>query len=148
MHRGRGPYIEIGRQDSVVAPRACSSWPYVLGLALLCAFVGGCASASRWSAGPVPAQDAAHVLLASPDPSGLIHEITPAEISSIPIRKRLRPCCAFGSELRARLGPFPVPFYKIPNVIGPSEIGPHTYDSGVMLLRMAQQQAVHKRRIE
>ena len=102
----------------------------------------GCAPSSQWRTESVPGEGAADILLESADPSGMIHEITPEEIPFIPLRKRLRPCCAFGSELRARVGPIPVPFYTIPNVIGLDDLGRHTYDSGVLLLRMAEEAEV------
>jgi hypothetical protein len=65
----------------------------------------------------------------------MLDDIHPDEIPTVPIRERLRPCCAFGSDLGASLGPVPVPFYRIPNVLGPDDIGPHSYDSGLLLVR-------------
>lgn len=35
----------------------------------------------------------------------------------------LRPCCAFGYDLQAKLGPVPVPFYTIGNVLTAGDLG-------------------------
>ncbi|EMD0832212.1 DUF4056 domain-containing protein [Morganella morganii] len=40
----------------------------------------------------------------------------------------LRPCCAFGYDLRAKLGPVPVPFYTIGNVLTAADLGEHVYN--------------------
>ena len=67
----------------------------------------------------------------------MMRELFPEEVPNIPIRQRLRPCCAFGSELGAKLGPIPVPFFRISNVLDLHDIGPHTYDSGFLLARVS-----------
>lgn len=40
----------------------------------------------------------------------------------------LRPCCAFGYDLRVKLGPVPVPFYSIGNVLIAADLGEHVYN--------------------
>jgi hypothetical protein len=65
-----------------------------------------------------------------------------AEIPEVPIRARLRPCCAFGADLSAKVGRVPVPGYRIGNILGPEDVGPHTYDSGILRLRRSEQEAV------
>lgn len=40
----------------------------------------------------------------------------------------LRPCCAFGYDLQAKLGPVPVPFYTIGNVLTAGDLGEHVYN--------------------
>lgn len=40
----------------------------------------------------------------------------------------LRPCCAFGYDLRAKLGSVPVPFYIIGNVLTVGDLGEHVYN--------------------
>ena len=54
-----------------------------------------------------------------------------SEIPKVPVRKNLRPCCAFGAQLRVRLGPLPIPGYAIGNIVDREHIGLHVYDSGV-----------------
>jgi len=39
---------------------------------------------------------------------------------------------AFGAQLRAKLGPVPIPGFSIGNVLGPGDLGGHVYDSGVV----------------
>jgi hypothetical protein len=64
----------------------------------------------------------------------LLSSLSSEEIPEVPVRKRLRPCCAFGSELRARLGPIPIPGFSVLNVRDAEDLGPHTYDSGLLQL--------------
>ncbi len=45
---------------------------------------------------------------------------------------RLRPCCAFGGEMKVELLGVPVPGYRHRPVRGPSDIGPHEYDPGLL----------------
>ena len=59
--------------------------------------------------------------------------LEPEQIKLIAEPEHLRPCCAFGSELRVSLGPIPVPGYEIYNTIGPEDVGDHEYDGGVPL---------------
>lgn len=40
----------------------------------------------------------------------------------------LRPCCAFGYDLQAKLGPVLVPFYTISNVLTAADLGEHVYN--------------------
>jgi hypothetical protein len=58
------------------------------------------------------------------------------------MRARLRPCCAFGADLGAKVGPIPVPLYRIGNVLSPEDVGPHTYDSGMLRIRRSELEAI------
>ncbi|WP_240494269.1 DUF4056 domain-containing protein [Pantoea sp. 1.19] len=54
----------------------------------------------------------------------------PAAIAPPPVLRQpdgLRPCCAFGYRLRARVGPLPVPLFAIGNVYDPWSLGRHHY---------------------
>ncbi|MGR5321565.1 DUF4056 domain-containing protein [Vibrio sp. DNB22_19_1] len=42
----------------------------------------------------------------------------------------VRPCCAFGVDLKAQLGSVPVPFFSLENVLSSSEVGTHHYNDG------------------
>jgi hypothetical protein len=42
----------------------------------------------------------------------------------------IRPCCLFGMDLEVKVGALPVPGYKIGNIKGRQELGPHGYDKG------------------
>ena len=52
------------------------------------------------------------------------------EIAKVPIRKNMRPCCAFGAQIHVRVGPVPVPFYFLGNLVDRRHIRHHVYDSG------------------
>jgi hypothetical protein len=51
-----------------------------------------------------------------------------AESNTVPVG--IRPCCAFGTGLKAELGPVPVPFYSIKNVLELQDIDAHTFNDG------------------
>lgn len=57
-------------------------------------------------------------------------QFDPATVPDIRAPHKLRPCCAFGQDLHAKVGPVPVPFYENANVLSPREVGPHGYDKG------------------
>lgn len=42
----------------------------------------------------------------------------------------VRPCCAFGKDLKAQVGNVPVPFFSVGNVLAADEIGNHIYNDG------------------
>lgn len=42
----------------------------------------------------------------------------------------LRPCCAFGKDLKAEVGGIPVPFFSIGNILGIDDLGSHVYNDG------------------
>jgi len=93
--------------------------------------MAGCAKPPRWAGREKPTAADAAVLLesrAGENARALLQD----EVPKIPIRKRLRPCCAFGNDLKVRVGAVPIPGFRIGNIIGPDEVGPHTYDSGAM----------------
>jgi len=93
------------------------------------ATLAGCASEPRWRATRNPDAIDAAAALAS-DVGSLRRELRADEVPVIPVRERLRPCCAFGSRLRVRVGALKIPGYNIANIRGPREIGHHNYDAG------------------
>jgi len=99
-------------------------------------FATGCFFPDRWQVEPQPRPvDAAYLL--QEDPVGLVGEVIPEEIVAVPIRERLRPCCAFGSDLGTSLLGIPIPFYRVPNLLDPGDLGPHTYDAGAVRVDFA-----------
>ncbi|MGL4640995.1 MAG: DUF4056 domain-containing protein, partial [Shewanella sp.] len=42
----------------------------------------------------------------------------------------VRPCCAFGYDLKAQLGGIAVPFFSVGNVLGVESLGHHRYNQG------------------
>jgi hypothetical protein len=55
---------------------------------------------------------------------------TPDTIPNIKPPAALRTCCLFGMDLKAKLGEAPIPGYKIGNIRGIDDLGPHGYDKG------------------
>ena len=92
----------------------------------------GCSVAARWLAPETPSRPDAGILLSEESTAALAHRLRPTGIPEIPLRKHLRPCCAFGYELRARLAFLPILGYRLENLKTIDEIGPHHYDSGVV----------------
>ena len=89
--------------------------------------LAGCAHAPTWMVQrDVTVEDVARVL---DEPSATERPLTPSDIPAIPVRVGLRPCCAFGVKLGASIGPIPVPFFSLSNIIGLDQVGPHTYDA-------------------
>jgi hypothetical protein len=112
------------------------------GIGLLVALpVAACFVPTRWEVAPQPQPVDAALLLAE-DPGDLVADLRPEEISELPLRRRLRTCCLFGSELRAELLGLPIPFYRIPNVLDPDELGPHSYDAGAVRVDFADRQPI------
>jgi uncharacterized protein DUF4056 len=87
----------------------------------------GCVHAPGWMVQrAVTAEDVARVL---DEPAATERPLTPSDIPAIPMRKGLRPCCAFGAKLGASVGPVPVPLFSLSNIVGLDQVGPHTYDA-------------------
>ncbi len=89
----------------------------------------GCTTTPRWQTAHRPDALDAAALLAT-DSLGLRRDQRADEVPVIPVRERLRPCCAFGSNLRVRVGPVPIPAVSIGNIRSPDDIGRHNYDVG------------------
>jgi len=101
-------------------------------LAVLLVLGTACAKPPRWTSSDKPEPEYAAILLEGDSLAYLAREPLPSEVPMVPIRKRLRPCCAFGTDLRVRVGAVPVPGFSIGNIMGIDEVGPHTYDSGAL----------------
>jgi hypothetical protein len=110
------------------------SWSAVRSVALALVATGCGATAPLWWVDPHPSRQEVEILLETDRASLLSSEtFLLHQIPDVPVRQHLRPCCAFGSELRASIaGLIPVPGYRIPNILGPGDPGPHSYDSGVL----------------
>ena len=66
------------------------------------------------------------------------HARDPLEILLDPdfsVPSHLRPCCAFGRDLRVSMAALPVPMVQVQNVLAPDEIGEHAYDGGLVSLQ-------------
>src|SRR6185369_14098810 len=47
--------------------------------------------------------------------------------------QNVRPCCAFGTDLKVKIGSMVLPGYEIENVVAADDIGQHNYDQGPLL---------------
>ncbi|WP_194436695.1 DUF4056 domain-containing protein [Vibrio fluminensis] len=53
-----------------------------------------------------------------------------AQAQSLKAPVGVRPCCAFGMDLKAQLGRVPVPFFSLENILAADEVGIHKYNDG------------------
>ena len=44
----------------------------------------------------------------------------------------LRPCCAFGMDIKSSIVNVSIPFYRVSNILALEDIGPHVYDAGFL----------------
>ena len=111
-----------------------------VGLALLFALqTAGCGTRLRWHLVREPS-DAVVVAALNEEGTQDLSADDPFDprIPRIPPPESLRPCCAFGADLRTQVGVLPIPLLAIGNVIGPADIGPHKYDGGLLALNPGQ----------
>jgi hypothetical protein len=89
----------------------------------------------RWGAGEnVRARDV-DVAAALGDTSGANNAgLAATDVPAIAYPQALRPCCAFGMDLKVAVGQVPVPGVEIANLLAPEDIGPHRYDNGYLSL--------------
>ena len=91
------------------------------------ATLAGCVHAPKWVAQRKVTTIMVEQALDEPLPTDIY--VKSAEVPEIPVRTNLRPCCAFGTELRASLGPVPIPFFSLENIVSVDQLGPHKYDA-------------------
>ena len=102
-------------------------------LAALLLLDTACVGKPRWVAEWSPTELAvAAALDDSSDNDVYLTGIVTSKIPDIPVRTSLRPCCAFGSDIRAEVAGIPVPGFKLENIISAQDVGRHQYDSGVL----------------
>jgi len=65
----------------------------------------------------------------SSDNSG---DLVAEDVPAIRYPRALRPCCAFGGDLKVAVGRVPVPGVEIGNLLGLDAIGAHRYDNGYL----------------
>ncbi len=61
-------------------------------------------------------------------------ELTADQIPKIQYPRSLRPCCAFGADLKVAVGKVPVPGVELANLVDPDQVGPHRFDNGFLSL--------------
>lgn len=99
-------------------------------LLLLTLALGGCQTALKWE-GDRPVSDWTLASLFGIDPDSVSENLVAPDV---PVPQRLRPCCAFGVDLRVAVGRTPVPGFSLGNVVGADDLGPHNYDSPALAL--------------
>lgn len=105
------------------------------GAAALVALAAGCASRTPlWEDRPGLTEDVVDSVLGLSSDAVFDRDLRAGEVPLVPVRERVRPCCAFGHDLRAELGPLPIPGVRLQNVIGVDDLGPHRFDAGVLIL--------------
>jgi Protein of unknown function (DUF4056) len=113
-------------------------WRAGLALALLFAPIVACGPRLRWHIVREPSDaTVAATLQESDSPDGLLDGAPDPHVPTIPPPRRVRPCCAFGADLRTQVGMMPIPGFVIGNIIGPEDVGPHKYDGGVFAMNPA-----------
>jgi hypothetical protein len=106
----------------------------ILAACLASAALSSCVSdAPRWEDRLVLTQERVDALLGL-NPTGFDRDLLPQEIPVIPLKQHLRPCCAFGYDLRPELSVIPIPGIALRNVISREGLGPHRYDGGMISL--------------
>jgi hypothetical protein len=63
------------------------------------------------------------------------HTLAAEDIPVLAYPKSLRPCCAFGANLKVAVGRIPVPGVELANLVDLDTIGPHRYDNGYLSIR-------------
>jgi hypothetical protein len=115
---------------------------FIIGLAGVLGASFACTRAPRWRLVDQPTLEDVETALKAASLTELSQDPNTQAIPPVPIRRRLRPCCAFGADLAAQAGPVPVPAFRVGNILGHDDLGPHTYDSGILHFRRSEQQTV------
>jgi hypothetical protein len=92
--------------------------------------LAACSVHPRWRTNDDPGDRDAARLFRPEGVLGAPRDPYAGEVAAVPMRVNMRPCCAFGAQLRVRVGPVPVPFYFFGNMVDRSKIHHHVYDSG------------------
>ena len=105
----------------------------------LCIGLTGCAKISAWqTSGAYQLTDHA-IALALNDfkGGGTSNDFGVEAVPKLPMPKSLRPCCAFGNRLKAKLGEMPLAGFRLDNIRAPADLGPHKYDNGIVSLDLS-----------
>ena len=96
---------------------------------LLC----GCVAKS-WEAGPATLVTDTQIAAALGETGEPSEPFDRKSLAQVAAPGRVRPCCAFGMDLKVQVAGVTVPGYSQGNVIGLAELGRHEYDNGAMTL--------------
>jgi len=111
-----------------------SSWLRAVCCILLANCVVACQQ-ERWELGKnVRARDVEVAAALGDTNQASSADLAATDIPAIPYPQALRPCCAFGMDLKVALGQVPVPGVEIGNLVGPNDVGAHRYNNGYLSL--------------
>lgn len=96
----------------------------------LCAVLSGCAT-EAWQIHATPSESQVQTILSGGEIRQEEWLITPSQLPDLSVPDNVRPCCAFGDMQKVRLGPVPLPFFRLNNVVSLDEVGPHKFASGI-----------------
>lgn len=98
--------------------------------ATLCTFLAGCSS-DNWAIHAMPSSNQAADMLAGDLTTNQNWYLDESRYPQLTVPQNVRPCCAFGDMQKVKIGPVPVPFFRLNNVVELEEIGPHKFASGI-----------------
>ncbi|MFO0575319.1 MAG: DUF4056 domain-containing protein [Polyangia bacterium] len=84
-----------------------------------------------WKAGTGVLAPVRPVAIALDDPVDVGTPFNSAAVPVIDAPRGLRPCCAFGDDMKVKLG-VEIPGYQKENIISVEEVGTHGYDNGLL----------------
>jgi hypothetical protein len=115
-------------RDQTVAARAARGATVLVVAAAVAS--AGCLAKPRWKTNEDPNNRDAARLFRAEGAVGAPRDPASDEIAQVPMRVNMRPCCAFGAQLQVRVGPVPIPFYFLGNMVDRRKLRHHVYDSG------------------
>ncbi|MGF1833542.1 DUF4056 domain-containing protein [Photobacterium sanguinicancri] len=93
--------------------------------------LNGCATEEAWQIHLMPSEPHVQAVLSGEE---FRHEewlIATSQLPDLSVPDNVRPCCAFGDMQKVQVGPLPIPFFRLNNVISVDEMGPHKFASGI-----------------
>jgi hypothetical protein len=107
--------------------------------------LGGClaSTAGDWRRGSAAIAGEHEVAVALGDDEAAADRFDPGALPDVPAPQHVRPCCAFGMDLKMSLRGSTVPGYKVSNIVSVTEIGHHEYDNGLVSFSDALSRAIN-----
>ncbi|MFT3768197.1 MAG: DUF4056 domain-containing protein [Minicystis sp.] len=90
---------------------------------------------TKWGAGPTTFASEAEVAHALGDGPVATEAFDPKSLVDFAAPLRVRPCCAFGMDLKVKVASVHVPGYSNGNILGVEGIGRHEYNNGSVTLQ-------------
>ncbi|MGF1683852.1 DUF4056 domain-containing protein [Photobacterium minamisatsumaniensis] len=86
---------------------------------------------NTWSTYAIPDEAGVASMLKGKPLSPQTWRLDQASYPDFSVPQNVRPCCAFGDMQKVKLGPIPIPFFRLNNVIEIDDLGPHKFASGI-----------------